>query len=111
MEGLIGRLPFSKRRVPWAPIQRYTCLTQIRLTWGITMHNNTIYIAYRANTGEDLKLAKSVNGGLNWTLTVLETQGTVGTDPTLYVSDANQAYMGHYDAQQHHLHRISCQYG
>lgn len=65
--------------------------------------NNTIYIAYYDNSGANLKLAKSVNGGLNWTLTLLETQDNMGNNPTLYVSDAKQAYIGHYDATRQDL--------
>jgi hypothetical protein len=58
---------------------------------------NNIYIAYYDVTNGDLKFAKSINGGANWSISTIDSIGDVGQNAVLKLIGSNTLVIAYYD--------------
>ncbi|QQG40289.1 MAG: exo-alpha-sialidase [Candidatus Aenigmatarchaeota archaeon] len=72
-------------------------LVTVRWTSIQAISNDTLYVAYQDNTHEIVKVAKTTDGGTNWTLTTVDSSSAMGRGVGLVAKDANNLYLGYRD--------------
>ena len=64
---------------------------------------NTIFISYYSLINSDLKFAWSIDNGLNWTTSIVDSGGAVGRYTSIDAIDANTISISYYDSSNEGL--------
>lgn len=59
---------------------------------------NAVYVSYYDSTNQDLKVAKTTNGGTSWTTQTVDQSATdIGAHTSIYAIDANNVFVSYKD--------------
>lgn len=66
--------------------------------WSLTvLDENNLIVSYYDTDPDDLRFAKSTNGGTSWTTSAVDTSGDVGINNSISFADSDNFFIGYHD--------------